>query len=342
MAYISFQPKDYFNTILYDGNGSTNARTGLGFEPDWIWIKNNTGDHDHYLFDQVRGTTKHIRSNTNNAEGTASGVTSFDSDGFTLGSSDGMNENGRNFVAWNWRASGSQGSSNTDGSINTTYTSASTTSGFSISTYTGTGSNATIGHGLGVAPEAVMIKKTNTTSDWVVGQNGMGGWNYVTNLNSASGRADQANQFQSTAPSSSVITLGTESQINQSGATFICYAFAPKTGYSKFGTYTGNGNADGTFVYTGFKPSWLLIKRIVGGDAPFCIFDNKRPGYNTNKLLLANNTNVESSANFDILSNGFKTRTTDGEWNGSGNTYVYMAFAESPIVSSNGVPAVAR
>ena len=343
MAYTTInKSSDYFNVQIWDGNDGSNRAMTTGFQPDWVWIKARDGTYDHHLYDAVRGATYAVASNTNAAQATQPhGLKSFTSDGFTLGGDAGVNDVSLDYVGWSWKAGGGQGSSNTDGSINTTYTSANTTSGFSISQYTGTGSNATIGHGLGVAPAAVMIKKTNTTSDWVVGQNGMGGWNYVTNLNSASGRADQANQFQSTAPSSSVITLGTESQINQSGATFICYAFAPKTGYSKFGTYTGNGNADGTFVYTGFKPSWLLIKRIVGGDAPFCIFDNKRIGYNPNKLLLANNTNVESSSNFDILSNGFKTRTTDGEWNGSGNTYVYMAIGQS-LVGSNNIPATAR
>ena len=343
MAYTTInKSSDYFNVQIWDGNDGSNRAMTTGFQPDWVWIKARDGTYDHHLYDAVRGATYAVASNTNAAQATkTNGLKSFTSDGFTLGGDAGVNDVSLDYVGWSWKAGGGQGSSNTDGSINTTYTSANTTSGFSISQYTGTGSNATIGHGLGVAPAAVMIKKTNTTSDWVVGQNGMGGWNYVTNLNSASGRADQANQFQSTAPSSSVITLGTESQINQSGATFICYAFAEKKGFSKFGTYTGNGNADGAFIFTGFKPSWLLIKRIVGGDAPFCIFDNKRNGYNPNKLLLANNTNVESSANFDILSNGFKTRTTDGEWNGSGNTYVYMAIGQS-LVGSNNIPATAR
>ena len=344
MAYTTIDKSSlHFNTKLYTGNATDDtAITGVGFQPDLCWLKRRDSADSHYTYDAVRGAGKFILTDSNSAEtDNITTLKSFDSDGFTLGSNTATNPSGGTYCSWNWKAGGGQGSANTDGTINTTYTSANTTSGFSISQYTGTGSNATIGHGLGVAPEAVMIKKTNTTSDWVVGQNGMGGWNYVTNLNSASGRADQANQFQSTAPSSSVITLGTESQINQSGATFICYAFAPKTGYSKFGTYTGNGNANGAFVYTGFKPSWLLIKRIVGGDAPFCIFDNKRIGYNPNKLLLANNTNVESSANFDILSNGFKTRTTDGEWNGSGNTYVYMAIGQS-LVGSNNIPATAR
>tara|TARA_R100000654_G_scaffold1119_1_gene4192 strand:+ start:523 stop:1557 length:1035 start_codon:yes stop_codon:yes gene_type:complete len=344
MAYTTInKSSDYFNTKLYAGSGAVQTISGIGFEPSWIWTKARTNQGNHKVTDQVRGLTKYVRTNGNNAEEThTNSITAVNNDGFVLGadSTNDFNASGQNYVSFNWKANG-QGSSNTDGSINTTYTSANTTSGFSIIKYTGTGSNATIGHGLGVAPEAVMIKKTNTTSDWVVGQNGYGGWNYVTNLNSASGRADQANQFQSTAPSSSVITLGTESQVNGSGATFICYAFAPKTGYSKFGSYIGNGSTNGSFVYTGFKPAWLLIKRIVGGDAPFCIFDNKRDGYNPNKLLLANNTNVESSANFDILSNGFKTRTTDGEWNGSGNTYAYMAIGQT-LVGSNNVPCTAR
>ena len=347
MAYISFQPKDYFNTKLYAGTGSAgNAQTGINFQPDFVWLKNrDNGTGSHGLFDAVRGVSKRIKSDDTAVEGTYAGVSSFDSDGFTLGTS--WNQSSTNFVSWNWKANG-QGSSNTDGSINTTYTSANTTSGFSIVKYTGTGSNATIGHGLGVAPELVIIKKTNTTADWVIGQNGLGGWNYVLNF-TTSGRADQANQFQSTAPSSSLITLGTEGQINGSGDTFICYAFAPKTGFSKFGGYSGNGSTDGAFIYTGFLTKFLIIKNYSGNGDNWIMLTNELSTSGSNVVdnyLKPDETAAETTASsnypVDFLSNGFKLRGTDSGFNNGLSSYIYMAFAEEPLVASNNVPATAR
>ena len=345
MAYITFQPKNYFNTLLYDGNGSTNARTGLGFEPDWIWIKNNTNDHDHYLFDQVRGATKYVRTNVGNAEGTASGVTSFDSDGFTLGNSDGMNENGRAFVAWNWRASGSQGSSNTDGSINTTYTSVSTTSGFSISQYTGTGSNATVGHGLGVAPEVVWIKRLTDASEGMYAYMKVIGAGNALSLSENIASAAAAPLFNSTDPTSSVFSVGTHGATNASSKSYIAYSFAPKKGFSKFGLYKGNGSTWGVFVNCGFKPAFVLVKKSNDSDN-WVILDNKRDvSPNPRKLALFPNTSGAQSGDYliDFLSNGFKIRSTTGSLNNSssGGTYIYMAFAEEPLVASNGTPATA-
>jgi len=343
MAYISFQPSAHFNTKLWTGTGSENAITGVGFQPDWVWIKNRGVAEQHKLYDAVRGVTKNIYSNLTNPEGTdAQSLKSFDSDGFTLGTEAALNGNGQNIVGWNWKANGA-GSANTDGSINTTATSANTTSGISIITYTGTGSNATIGHGLGAAPKAVIIKKTNATADWVIGQEGLGGWNYVLNFTN-SARADQSAQFQSTAPSSSVITLGTDGQVNASGDNYVCYAFAEKKGFSKFGSYIGNGSTWGTFVNCGFKPAMIIIKLYSTGSENWRMFDNKRIGYNPNNYKLYPSLNsVEGTSDLiDLYSNGFKPRTTSIESNGSGNGYSYMAFAEEPLVASNGTPATAR
>ena len=349
MAYTTINKStDYFNTKLYTGSGSAQSLTGVGFQPDWIWIKNRSYADHHKVVDRVRwvssSNSAQLSTNQNSAAGTQAIITSFDSDGFTLTTGDrGWNSsNGDNFVSWNWKANG-QGSSNTDGTINTTYTSANTTAGFSISQYTGTGSNATIGHGLGAAPKLVIIKKTNTTADWLIGQEGLGGWNYVLNF-SVSGRADQSAQFQSTAPSSSLITLGTDGQVNGSGATYICYAFAPKTGFSKFGSYQGNGQqSDNAFVYTGFKPALVIIKRR-DQDTNWVMFDTARDTYNEgSKVLLPDNSAAETSGSqkIDFLSNGFKIRSS-GNNTGDSSPYIYMCFAEAPLVGSNNVPATAR
>ena len=255
-----------------------------------------------------------------------------------------MNENSRNFIAWCWKAGGGAGSSNTDGTINTTTTSVNSTAKFSISKYTGTGSNATIGHGLGVAPELVLIKKYNTSASWVHGQNGLGGWNYVLNLDSASWRANQSAQFQSTAPSSSVITIGTDGQVNGSGDTYICYAFAPVAGFSNFGSFKGNGNTNGPFVYTGFKPSFVIFKNITVNTTDYQIVDNVRDGYNPdNDYLQSNSDGGEQTTDIiDLYSNGFKIRGDDSNgWNKNGETYCYAAFGQS-IVGTNDIPTTAR
>ena len=346
MAYTTIDKSSlHFNTKLYTGNGSTNAQTGVGFTPSFTWIKNRGDTHAHVLVDAVRGVTKELRSNGTNAEITTSNsFTSFDSDGFTLGadSTDSYNKNSNNYVSWNWLANG-QGSSNTDGTINTTYTSVNTTSGVSIIKYNGNGSaGATIGHGLGVAPKFVMIKRTDTSSNWIVGT-GARGFDKFLYLNTNDAETDNAGTFNDTNPSSSVITLGSWNDVNNASGTYICYAFAEKQGFSKFGSYTGNGSTDGAFIYTGFKPAFVLVKNTAITDN-WSIFDNKRIGYNAfNYVLYADITNVGSNGlPMDILSNGFKWRTDAAMVNGSGNNHIFMAFAEAPLVSSNGVPATAR
>jgi hypothetical protein len=346
MAYTTIdKPTDYFNTVLYTGTGSSNAISGIGFAPDWVWIKNRGLTAHHMLFDKVRGATKVLYSNLTDAETTVSGhLTSFDSDGFTLGDNSGKgstNGNTETYVGWNWLAGGTA-SSNTDGSI-TSSVSASTTAGFSIVSYTGTGSTATIGHGLGSAPLITLIKQRSS------GGTGSGAWNFITyqidgssdelTLNGTGAKADRS----ITAPTSSVFSVDTSDERNDSGQTYICYCFAEKKGYSKFGSYTGNGNADGTFVYTGFKPAWLMVKRTNSSES-WHIFDNKRDINENNIRLQANSSGADDSseAGLDMLSNGFKVRTSWGGIGGSGDSYIYMAFAESPFVNSNGVPTNAR
>ena len=346
MAYTTINKStDYFNTKLWTGTGSSNAITGVGFQPDWVWIKNRSAGEQHRIHDAVRGTNKSISSDTNSSQTTTTqDVMSFDSDGFTLGTETAVNANGQNIVGWNWKANG-QGSSNTDGSINTTYTSVNTTSGFSISTYTGTGSNATVGHGLGVAPSVMIVKNLTNANSWSVYHKGLNGGvtpqNYFLHLNETDPKAANAATWNNTAPTSSVFSIGTN---NNTGGSYnyVAYCFAEKQGFSKFGSYTGNGSTDGTFIYTGFKPAFVLIK-----NADFASnwnnFTGKIPGYNQiNDTLQPNLSAAENGTfAFDMLSNGFKHRSGD-VMDRNGDTHIYMAFAEAPLVGTNNVPANAR
>jgi len=343
MAQID-KPNLHFNTVLYTGNGG-NARgiTGVGFQPDFVWNKGRDDTWQHIVTDIVRGATKNLYTDANSAEVTDSTrLQSFDSDGFTVGTNNQINNNTDTYVAWNWKAGGGQGSSNTDGSINTTYTSVNTTAGFSISKYTGTGANATIGHGLGVAPAMMIIKATSFTEDWIVYHQSTGNTEKL-DLNTANAADASVTYWNNTSPTSSVFSVGTNDRPNKSGATYVAYCFAEKKGYSKFGSYTGNGNADGAFVYTGFKPAFVMIK-CSSGSNNWVMLDNKRVGYNPdNNRVYADVTNAEDTTdNTDLLSNGFKSKFTGGTSNGSGATYIYMAFAENPIVGSNNIPATAR
>ena len=345
MAYTTInKSSEHFNTKLYTGNGNSNhAQTGVGFQPDLLWNKSRSSGDNHLLFDAVRGSTKSISSDTSSAEATRDStfLTSFDSDGFTVGSNGNINGSGATFANWCWKAGGGQGSSNTDGSINTSYTSVNTTAGFSISKYTGTGSNATFGHGLNAIPKLVLIKRLNGTQSTRVGHYELG-WSSRLYLDSTSAQADGSDSWNGD-PTSSLINLSTESGVNGSGSEHIAYCFAEKTGYSKFGTYTGNGSADGGFVYLGFKPSFLMIKR-TDSSAGWIIYDNKREGRNTeNDYLLASSNAAEGTNNeIDLYSNGFKAREANrNELNVSGGSYIYMAFGQS-LVGSNNVPCTAR
>ena len=355
MAYTTIdKPTDYFETILYSGNGSTLNVGGLDFTQDFTWIKNRVDSTSHFLYDTVRGAgnDKDLRSNSNGAEGSGDGAThgfmsAFRSDGFTVnqGSSTASitNASGNSYTSWNWRANGS-GSANTDGSISSTV-SANTTAGFSIVKYTGTGSTATIGHGLGVSLSMIILKSLDRADNW---------WIYHKGLSNPSNKAILLNltnaeftpgtsAFNTSTFSSSVFGILTDRASNASGEDYIAYCFAEKKGYSKFGSYTGNANNDGTFVYLGFKPSIVICKKS-SSTGDWELYDNKRNGYN------GGNVRVHPSANdaetgtgrLSLLSNGFKITTSSGNLNGSGNSFIYMAFAESPFVTSTGIPTTAR
>ena len=352
MAYSSIvKPLDYFNTVLYTGTGATQSITGVGFQPDFTWIKPRSIVDNHVAFDAVRGATKVLKVNLTNAESTvAQTLTSFNSDGFSIGSDGEVSGNNATYASWNWLANG-QGSANTDGSINTTYTSVNTTAGFSISSYTGTGSAATVGHGLGSIPKMMIIKNRGGTQGWATYHHTQGAGNYL-DLSSTNSVQAGTSIFNNTTPTSSVFSIGTSGWTNDSGNNYIAYCFAEKQGYSKFGSYTGNGNADGTFVYTGFKPAFVIRKYVTGGSASgegWEILDSTRSPFNVaDKRLKADSSGAESTGSnyyVDFLSNGFKCRTVDNATNNSGATYIYMAFAENPLVANSGtdgVPATAR
>ena len=456
MAYSSVtKPEDHFNTVLYTGNGGSQSITGVGFQPDWLAIKRRNAVSGTQNMDSVRGASKKIAWNESNADETPGNIlSSFDTDGFSVGSGAAANNSSDTFVAWNWLAGGTApaityvvkvvsdsgnkyrfddfgtsavtlelqeggtytfdqsdssnsghplrfytasdktggeyttgvtttgtpgssgaqtvitvaasaptlyyqcsshagmggqantnstfGSSNFGGSIQANV-SANTTAGFSIVSYTGNLTDgATVGHGFGVAPEMLIIKNRSDTQYWVVYHKDLGGANYHLRLDDTAANRNDLNMFSSTAPTSSVFELGNKEQVNGSGNNIIAYCFAEKKGYSKFGSYTGNGNADGPFIYTGFKPAWVMVKRT--DSERWLMTDNKRDTFNTvGHWLAANASDAESDNDrWDFLSNGFKQRATFGNQNASGSSYIYMAFAESPFVNSNGVPTNAR
>ena len=347
MPYTTInKSSDYFNTKIYTGNESAgHAITGVGFKPDFTWFKNRGATDSHSMYDIVRGVTKQIEADTNGGETTEStGLASFDTDGFTVGTRTASNSNNMSICSWNWLAGGSQGSANNDGSINTTYTSANTTAGISIIKYNGNGSNgATIGHGLGVAPTFVMIKRTDTTSNWIVATHANAfGFGRFTYLNTADATQTNSGPFNDTAPSSSVITLGTWNDVNNSSGTYICYAFAEKKGFSKFGSYHAY-TANTPFIYTGFKPAFTLIRG--QSTTNWNMYDNRRFGINGKDApLFADLNNAESSDydRIDYLCNGFKINTTNVQLCNNNTPHFYMAFAEAPLVGSNNIAATAR
>ena len=356
------KPSKYFNTITWSGDNTNRTLTGVGFQPDWVWWKQRNGADDHRLIDSVRGegtaSYKILFSDTTDAEvngndngGSQGNINALNSDGFsgTQGSTGWNNWNGSgyNYVGWNWLASNTT-VSNTSGTITSTV-SANTTAGFSIVSYTGNGTGgATIGHGLGVAPSMIILKsRSSGVEHWHVLHKSLNtaGGQYML-LSATNAVLTNSVVWNSTAPTSSVFSVGTAGGTNGSGATFIAYCFAELKGYSKFGSYTGNGSADGTFVYTGFKPKYFAWKvtESNGNSQNWYVLDTTTSPYNgINNRLHQNTTATEANmgALVDILSNGIKFRTSDTDINGSYN-YIYMAFAENPFVSSKGIPCTAR
>ena len=345
MAYISFQPNDYFNNKIWTGTGSENAQTGVGFQPDFTWIKRREVN-SHRLFDAVRGATKLLESDATAAETTdAQELKSFDSDGFTLGTGTKVNANGGTYASWNWKAGTTSGIA-TNGStvITPSAYSFNQTSGFSVVKYTGNGNTTTkVAHGLGSVPKMIIIKKTSAAGDnWKVYHVSVGNTTalQLDNTGATSGGSDN---FYDTTPDTVNFTLGNHTSVNANGATYIAYVFAEKKGFSRFGAYTGTGSADGAYVYTGFKPAFVLIKS--SSTAMYWhIFDNKRLGYNPyNYRLNPNASEAETTTtnHVDLLSNGFKIKTDQQQFGTNGANYIYMAFAAEPLVSSNNIPATA-
>ena len=355
MAYTTIDdPSAHFQTLLYTGNGANNrALTNDGnsdLQPDFVWIKERNSTSTHQWLDSSRGVALALSSPDTGADESYAYLDSFDSDGFTFDQSDGStNENNNTFVAWQWKCNGGTTASNTDGTITSTVQ-ANTTAGFSIVTYTGTGSNATVGHGLGAVPDMVIVKRRNSADNWGVQlPNALGNTNALRlNLTDSYGGSNGAGWWNDTSPTSTTVSIGTRSEVNTNTSTYIMYCFRSIKGYSRIGKYTGIGSDDGTFVYTGFKPAWVMIRRTNDVGA-WEIYDTKRALYGnspSSKDLQADSTGAENASTIgngiDILSNGFKPTTGTLYLNGAGSTYIYMAFAERPFVSSNGVPTVAR
>ena len=348
MAYTTIDdPSAHHQTKIYTGNGNDGqAYTFDGnsdMQPDWLWVKNrnNTGPYSGHIFDSTRGANIGFFPDENNAEATNSAygyLGAFQSDGFTVtsGSSgdERVNNNNDLYVMWGWKANGGTTSTDTNGAVDSTVQ-ANTTAGFSIVTWTSAGST-NVGHGLGVAPNLIIIKARNAAENWLVGSDEIAWTKRIRlNLDSASANSSAFGQ----APTSSIFYCSPAS----SSYNYVAYCFAEKQGYSKFGSYTGNGNADGPFIYLGFKPAWVMFKNLTAGH-DWRILDNKRNTFNSNNTDLRPNTNAvdSSGSDMDFLSNGIKMRDTDGDLNEDGSEHIYMAFAESPFVSSEGVPTTAR
>ena len=343
MAYTTIDdPTIHFTTNLRSGlYGGSDTAFDIGFQPDWIWNKKRSGTGVHSLFDSVRGfgsSGKVLYSNTNGAEATNALIKSVSSTGFTVTAS---SDDTGTMVDWCWKAGGSA-SSNSDGDI-TSSVSVNTTAGFSIVSYTGNGSaTQTIGHGLGAVPKWMIFKRRNSSSDWIVYHNKTGATKYLS-LNLTGAASAYEPYFANTEPTSSVFTVDTAGDINGSSDTFIAYLFSEIKGYSKFGSYTGNQNTDGPFVYTGFRPAWVRVKR-TDSTSDWLICDSKRPGFNPiDDKLFPNTSQAEDPyESVDFVSNGFKITSAGTGHNASGANMIYMAFAESPFVNSNGVANNAR
>ena len=357
MAYTTINdPSAHFYTYAFSKSSGTGSATFDGnsdLQPDFLWVKSRTNADSHELWVSTRGVNSTLFSDSTSAEDTAANrIVSFDTDGFTWGNAGNLNAAG-NFVSWAWKANGGTTSSNTDGNITSTVQS-NLDAGFSIVTYTGNGvDNRTIGHGLGVQPSWWIVKRRDSTGDWWFGASSiLGGTSNYLKLNSTAANAEINNIWGDSPTSSTLFRVSNNAGLNASGGTYVAYLFANKQGFSKFGKYTGNGSSDGPFVYTGFKPAFVMLKVTNVNGWDWAIIDNKRTPSNGDGLsewLWANLSSAEftdgtSGINLemDFLSNGFKCKTDRNEINGNGYEFIYMAFAENPFVTSTGVPTTAR
>jgi hypothetical protein len=323
------------DATLYTGTGASLSVTNAGaFKPDFVWVKGRSGATDHALYDSVRGTTKQLESNTTTAETTEStGLTAFGTNGFTVGALAQMNTSSATYVGWQWQAGQGTNTSNTSGTITSTV-SVNTTAGFSVVNWTANNSAATIGHGLGVAPKFIITKDRNDASNWDTYHASLGATKYLQ-LNTTIAAGTSSTRWNNTEPTSTVFSVSTD--VNYLTHSIIAYCWAEIAGFSKFGSYTGNGSADGPFVFTGFRPKWLLIKQ-TDVSRNWILVDSSRNTFNiVNLPLIPNDSGAEYTSTttvFDFVSNGFKIRANHVEANGSGNTYIYMAFAENPFKNS--------
>jgi len=349
MAYSTINKStDYQNTLLYTGNGSTQSITGVGFQPDVLWIKCRTGAENHVLSDAVRGdspdTSGYYELRPDTTADSQSGsyntlVSAIGADGFSVGNNDVVNTNLQPYASWNWLANGA-GSANTDGDITSTV-SANTTAGFSICKVVKSGTSVeTFGHGLGVVPKMIIGKATSQTSNWITYHEGIGNTKAIY-LNDTSAKVDSVTFWNDTTPTSSLVTLGSD---NAWDGTEMFYCFTDIAGYSKFSSYIGNGNADGPFVYTGFKPAWILVKNTALAENWHLVDDKINPFNPMDTNLFPNTSGAEGTDNnykIDMVSNGFKMRTSDSTFNTNAVNFIYAAFGQ-PIVSNSGVCATAR
>ncbi len=342
-------PQQYFQCTLYTGNETNRTitldDTDANTDPDFVWIKARNDANSHELFDSVRGVQKPLSTDGNGAEGsTSDSLTAFNTDGFNLGAGGGINGNSDTLVAWCWKGGTTSGITTGGASVTPAGYSFSAAAGQSIITWTGTGSNLTVPHGLGAALGAMFVKCTSTTGDWVFFHKTMGGA-YGMELPSTSAKQNTTAWFNSTAPDADKFTIGTNGNVNTSGRSYVAYCFADVQGYSKFGSYTGNGSGtNAPFIYLGFKPAFVMFKRTDSTSA-WSMQDSKRIPFNEgNKALFANSSEAESTSDnsMDFVSNGFRVRTDTSNYNTSGGTYIFVAFAENPFTSSTGVPNNAR
>ena len=330
-------PQKQFNAITYTGTGSTQAITGLGFQPDLVWIKDLSSGENNRVTDSTRGVTKAIRSDISNAELTDSGgVTAFGTDGFTVGNHNNYNASTNSLVAWCWKANGGTTATDSTGTI-TSSVQANTKGGFSIVTYTGTGTAATIGHGLGKAPELIFVKNRDAGDDWAVYHVSNGNTHYMI-LNTNGGKTDNT-YWNDTSPTSSVFSIGTDHKLNASTEKYVAYCWAPIEGYSKFGAYASNQNADGPFNYTGFRPKMIFVKMVVSGDG-WGVWDSERSPTNVmDEMLRWDSDNAQATGTpyqVDFLANGFKIRTDNAQMNhNSYDPYIWGAWGDVPYKYNN-------